>query len=1237
MDLVNLEKLKVVDLRNELQTRGLDTKGVKAVLIERLRSHLESGGVLCSPAPGTPSRRSRRTRSMTRSPSPSPVKKALEPPILETLQEETNNSNNLEENKEEVIADAQLAAIEDTKNVDVVVAIENEIDNDQTLEKDINSVKEHELHSEIENVTDKCKDVSIEEKGPASFRNEQEEILIEYMEQIEEVVEDSESPKHQNVEEDILIETMQDVEEDLLKDSPKYQNEEDDILTEHLEENDNYEGARQNEKQQLIGDSDELYTGQENSQENEVEDKIMNVETKADTISVPITQDKAAADSNLAAEPVKPKSRSRSNSEHREHYRSLSRSLSPSSHRRSRSPKHCSGGSLNSPLKTVEDTNSPEDEPTIEDSQFGLSWFDSDLHLRIDPVTFTSARPINHDLYALVWSSVRANYGVREGKVCYEVRVAEEAYVGSSHEFRDEPYIRGFRVGFSLPSTTLLLGEAEHSFAYCESGRKATNNNFVEYSKAYQLDDVIGCYLDLESTPCTIKYTLNGEDLGVAFEFDKNILGENDALFPHVQTKGYEYQVNFADNDNLLVNAKRHIRKKRKTKKDCKKESDVAEKKSSNEEKSEKNAREDEDDMANRKTKEAEVIHEKELKGNMKEMKQKRTSTEDDCSKRIDAKPCKEDAIGPSPSKRQKLQSSTVNSEDEYEEVHPVPRKEMSLLPDYELIALIPEEKYISGPQRPESRKDCEVILMVGLPGSGKTTWVSKHLSENPDKRYHVIGADALIAKMTVDGVPRKTVHKGRFDRVHELCFNILTSLEDIAVKRRRNFILDQTNAYASAQRRKMKGFGDFKRIAVVCLPNEDELKRRLAEKKEKDGHVYAMKESTLNNIQANFTLPALEFGWFDDILYSDLNGEEAKEEVRKINEKGKKAIDSNPANRDKRQRRDNYRNDNRRRYDDRRRYEQPRNDTRWNDRRAQGNINYHYGNRGGDNGRWNTNGGNRNMSSSYRDERNRGYDNRQQPPSHRYGGGGGSQNWVTNNRQPRFDNRHGRYNNSGGGSGRYESYGSGGSNNRNYRGNDYRDNRDNRNWSGNTAGSGNNRRDTNYHSGAGSSQRDFRHGHRDVREDSRGGSTSTTSRSTKYNSHSTRETSESGVGCDSYQKSKNNFPTSNNKWHTYDSQQSSSNAAGDWQQYSQQQQYWGYMTDYGQQQQWQNMDANQQQQWISWWQQQGGVASSDANGIADPGQYWSQYSYSTQTNVGGETSTVASAATASNRTTKKT
>lgn len=39
---------------------------------------------------------------------------------------------------------------------------------------------------------------------------------------------------------------------------------------------------------------------------------------------------------------------------------------------------------------------------------------------------------------------------------------------------------------------------------------------------------------------------------------------------------------------------------------------------------------------------------------------------------------------------------------------------------------------------------------MVGLPGSGKTQWALKYAKENPEKRYNVLGAEAVISQMRV-------------------------------------------------------------------------------------------------------------------------------------------------------------------------------------------------------------------------------------------------------------------------------------------------------------------------------------------------------------------------------------------------------------------------------------------------------------------------------------------------------
>ncbi|XP_014749611.1 PREDICTED: heterogeneous nuclear ribonucleoprotein U-like protein 1, partial [Sturnus vulgaris] len=95
------------------------------------------------------------------------------------------------------------------------------------------------------------------------------------------------------------------------------------------------------------------------------------------------------------------------------------------------------------------------------------------------------------------------------------------------------------------------------------------------------------------------------------------------------------------------------------------------------------------------------------------------------------------------------------------------------LPPSFTLIQHLPLAHRMRGTQGPKSKAECEILMMVGLPAAGKTTWAVKHAA---------------------------------------------------------------TNVYGSAQRRKMRPFEGFQRRAIVICPTDRELRLRTAKRTDEEG-----------------------------------------------------------------------------------------------------------------------------------------------------------------------------------------------------------------------------------------------------------------------------------------------------------------------------------------------------------------------------------------------------------------
>ncbi|XP_009758277.1 uncharacterized protein [Nicotiana sylvestris] len=175
---------------------------------------------------------------------------------------------------------------------------------------------------------------------------------------------------------------------------------------------------------------------------------------------------------------------------------------------------------------------------------------------------------------------------------------------------------------------------------------------------------------------------------------------------------------------------------------------------------------------------------------------------------------------------------------------------------------------------------DCEVIMMVGLPASGKSTWAEKWVTEHPEKRYVLLGTNLALDLMKVPGLLRKNNYGERFERLMDRATGIFNTLLSRASRIPRNFIIDQTNVYKNARKRKLKPFANYKKIAVVIVPTPEELKLR-GEKRFKEMGKEVPAEA-VNEMLVNFVLPTSKDmpradEYFDEVRFEELGRAEAQ------------------------------------------------------------------------------------------------------------------------------------------------------------------------------------------------------------------------------------------------------------------------------------------------------------------------------------------------------------------------
>jgi len=121
------------------------------------------------------------------------------------------------------------------------------------------------------------------------------------------------------------------------------------------------------------------------------------------------------------------------------------------------------------------------------------------------------------------------------------------------------------------------------------------------------------------------------------------------------------------------------------------------------------------------------------------------------------------------------------------------------------------------------------LYLLVGIPCSGKTTWVNKHVF--PNDVAHISSDHFIEEYANLHSTTYTKVFKEYAPTANNLMFEEAKEAQLAGI----DIVWDQTNTTISTRRKKLVMLSDYYKIAVVFkTPKEKELKERLASRPRK-------------------------------------------------------------------------------------------------------------------------------------------------------------------------------------------------------------------------------------------------------------------------------------------------------------------------------------------------------------------------------------------------------------------